>query len=112
MELQPSQGVPQTSQGLPQQSEGLSQQSEGVPQQSQVGPKPSQGAPPPMSGVCSTTPTVVTENGMFVHINIISHSFLPNYYWLIVALVVVLKCIVVYVHSYTYVIYPSVATSF
>ena len=110
MELQPSQGVPQTSQGLSQQSEGLSQQSEGVPQQSQVGPKPSQGAPPPMSGVCSTTPTVVTENGMFVHI--ISHSFLLNYYWLIVALVVVLKCIAVYVRSYTYVIYPFVATSF
>ena len=110
MELHPSQGVPQTSQGLPQQSEGLSQQSEGVPQQSQVGPKPSQGASPPMSGVCSTTPTVVTENGMFVHN--INHSFLLNYYWLIVALVVVLKCIAVYVRSYTYVIYPSVATSF
>ena len=76
---QPSQVLPQTSQEVPQPTQGVTQPSQGVPQPTQgvtqptqILLQPSQGTPPPTSVVNNSDRAVVNENGMFVHVIIVT----------------------------------------
>ena len=69
---QPSQGVPLPTQGVLQPTQEVPQPTQGVTQPTQILLQPSQRAPPPTSVVNNSNPAVVNENGMFVHVIIVT----------------------------------------